>query len=838
MRKRFAALVFAGIVVSHASMASAQQNGTPCTLGATCSANYCSSQCDSGYCYPGPGGNSYCLDAAANCAQPASWGTMFGAPSYNWNGTGNVPCSSSSPSCETYACLEGQGLVLKGAADGYPCATSSQCASGYCYPGPGGLSYCIAETANCAEPFTEGTAYGTEYDYDSIAGCLCGDGSCPASNACERYSCVEGQGLVLEGAAWGAPCAAADDCASGSCGPGPEGQGYCMAADSNCGQPGTRGVEIGAPPYDYRGYTYKCNGTDGPPEYFVEFTNLGYADGFPCTSNSQCASGYCYPGPDQEYCVAAVANCAEPSLDGVTSSHGIPFGASYHYPIGEASSEVRPYTYQCVSGVGLVGSAQDDAPTLGCGLSMAYADSLYTNWTNWNNAAPGWEGQASAQVALANSVGQWQNYPAQLYSTQDETAPLLAMADYCEDVTLLDNFASMWSQTLGMLTYVSGSAEWIYPGPVATGINLSNEEVVLDTAQFSYAAAYLVRSITALPSYARTAKMNSFVTNMVPVLTQTIDRWLNSPSMPIDTACGLPNGVSDNEHAYNLSDYVNIKLNDCQATTYEESQDDAYQNHCLGLGTGTSDANFVVAPTFCNAVTEYELWAGAAATELLAASQVSIDDLSAWTSLATRVMQLFESRLKTVNCDAPYSSYHCFTFDEGANADHCPDDAPAWDFSHAKRLVYFTSTIYGHTGIFTTQPQYAAATVFANFANTMAYTATVYGQTQTAQGQPQFTNFVDGSNVTYYTVSSDPSAGDCPASQTCSTYCSSYGAFDLSTVPPYVYPETGYGLWGAYNASLQNINATYLTFLQGQTPSTDSLLPLDLASVYASFATH
>src|SRR5689334_22107661 len=61
-------------------------------------------------------------------------------------------------------------------------------------------------------------------------------------------------------------------------------------------------------------------------------------DGSPCTTGTDCTSGYCYPGPDQNYCIAASSNCAQPGTAGVY------FGQSYSY---------KGTVYNCVSGVGL-----------------------------------------------------------------------------------------------------------------------------------------------------------------------------------------------------------------------------------------------------------------------------------------------------------------------------------------------------------------------------------------------------------------------------------------------------------------------------------------------------
>jgi hypothetical protein len=89
-------------------------------------------------------------------------------------------------------------------------------------------------------------------------------------------------------------------------------------------------VQYGAS-YVYHGINYECVAGVG--------LVAGFANGVPCSHHSDCVSTYCYPGPDQYYCVDAADNCAEPGADGVL------YGQSYVY---------EGVTYDCVAGQGLV----------------------------------------------------------------------------------------------------------------------------------------------------------------------------------------------------------------------------------------------------------------------------------------------------------------------------------------------------------------------------------------------------------------------------------------------------------------------------------------------------
>jgi hypothetical protein len=262
-------------------------DGSPCTSNG---------QCASTYCYPGPD-QSYCIAATANCAEPGTSGVQYGA-AYVYNGV-------------RYECIVGVGLSAPPYPNGAPCTSGGQCSSTYCYPGPD-QSYCIAATANCAEPGTSGVQYGAGYVYNGV-----------------RYECIVGVGLSAPPYPNGAPCTSGGQCSSTYCYPGPD-QSYCIAATANCAEPNGSGVSYGAS-YMYNGTQYECIqgvGLSAPP----------YPNGAPCTSGGQCSSTYCYPGPDQSYCIAATANCAEPSTSGVA------YGTSYVY---------QDVSYECIVGLGL-----------------------------------------------------------------------------------------------------------------------------------------------------------------------------------------------------------------------------------------------------------------------------------------------------------------------------------------------------------------------------------------------------------------------------------------------------------------------------------------------------
>ncbi|MBI4356698.1 MAG: hypothetical protein HY559_02290 [Gammaproteobacteria bacterium] len=114
-----------------------------------------STQCSSGYCYPGPEEKSYCISRDANCAKPGTAGVMVGAL-YSYRG-------------KEYICHSSGGLQKAEKVsflDGFECTSSTQCSSGYCYPGPNQKNYCTAREQHCAYPQSAGTQIKTSYFHD------------------------------------------------------------------------------------------------------------------------------------------------------------------------------------------------------------------------------------------------------------------------------------------------------------------------------------------------------------------------------------------------------------------------------------------------------------------------------------------------------------------------------------------------------------------------------------------------------------------------------------------------------------------------------------------------
>ena len=629
--------------------------------------------------------------------------------------------------------------------NGDTCSAHSECSSGYCYPGPENQKYCIARASNCARPGTDGVLFDTSYSYNG-----------------KTYACMAGNGLVEEATKVvnGEVCTAASQCSSGYCYPGPENQNYCIARDSHCARPDTNGILFGTD-YSYNGKTYACMAGSG----LIEKQTTKAENGEVCSARSDCASNYCYPGPEnQNYCIARDANCAMPNTDGIN------YGDSYTHNGTE---------YSCVAGSGLViAAAEPEKPS--CTLTEERKKQIH-----------GYLDQVVA--AYTDRTSNPNNYPQIIYDIQELTASALMAGDQCGDVYILDQLAKLYSVPFSHMKE-DPDGNWVWS-------NSTGYEEPLYSTQFMYATAKLINTIVSIDREAWTAAMLDFLSLPRQRTVGHAERWMNEKSMWTWKECGYE---TDYIREYTFPDYVNRK--------YERS---------LGYLAG--------APHYCNALNDIELWTGAVTMELAAAEEKS----HYWMGLSPQLKaqfekhardttKLFESRISIVEAKSPLcSGISCQTaqLDVGGWHGHpeypaelWPNGGEVWDFSHARRIVRFVDTMYSYPEV--TNPTYSEAEIKRLFANAIAYL--VWNGSYT---DPSFANYLNGSNVQYR----------------------SYGPSELSAS----FFRAGYAFWAPYNVHLSqlvdsialivenNQRTTHLT-PNGKPPQTI----YDYLGFYSSLSTH
>ncbi len=402
----------------------------------------------------------------------------------------------------------------------------------------------------------------------------------------------------------------------------------------------------------------------------------------------------------------------------------------------------------------------------------------------WREARPSLEASVRASLTTGNGVA--------LYNAQLDTANLLLYADHHRDVPLLDELAALYR--LGFAGFVRRSTYnfyyaagadgverreqvlpitparyWAEPAPVGFPVG---HESVLNSSQFLYAVARVVGATASLPASQRTASLQSFVAEALPLaLGDHYVRWVLGRA-------GEP-GV------------FQVRGWGCNRGTYTHRD---HVEHLVARRFGTSalPGAPAVAPSYCNAVTDTEMWIAAGVAELLAAharapALVPIDDAvrAPLTAYVRRAAALFAARTITTTLRlADGSAAQGRGFDHGAWDDHpdhrhtgytgstfpgwtdpanrvfavapMPARGVGWDISHARRWVTVMDTFRRRApALGTAWPTRADLTGFArHFAFVVA---------RTEAGRTRFTNFMDGTNGWYRVNYSDrPAFGYAP----------------------------------------------------------------------------
>ncbi|MBK9263491.1 MAG: hypothetical protein IPM54_27255 [Polyangiaceae bacterium] len=247
-------------------------NGLPCVNGSECLSNYCVD----GYCC-----NNVCTGACAACSA-AKKGSGF-------NGVCGLIAANTDPDneCTNGECT-GAGACnspQQPAADGTPCASAAQCASGFCTDG-------VCCSGACNDPCLACTAAKKGQGSDGACGPIIAgtdpDSECPTSDCNGAGACITPMNLPN-----GTSCAASSECASGHCVDGlccdDACTGSCLActaAKKGQGSDGTCGpIKYDTDPEE-ECYGGACNGSGGCQSY----------NGVPCTMGTQCLSGWCVDG--------------------------------------------------------------------------------------------------------------------------------------------------------------------------------------------------------------------------------------------------------------------------------------------------------------------------------------------------------------------------------------------------------------------------------------------------------------------------------------------------------------------------------------------------------------
>ncbi len=400
---------------------------------------------------------------------------------------------------------------------------------------------------------------------------------------------------------------------------------------------------------------------------------------------------------------------------------------------------------------------------------------------------------ATARPLLESSLapGLVRDSSAPLYDVQLWTANLLMYAEGIRDARLVESLATLYERAYEGLRHTRRALYYYAKGP--DGVERRQQvfdlpepvhmwagpptdeydigpEIVLTSAQFLYAVARVVRIVTEMnrPS----AALRDFVRRSVPILAQDhYRRWLRRED-------GGPGSFQ-------------VRGWGCNPGTFDHRERVAnllarrYGTRALG---GDSDLSF------CNAVTDTDLWIIAGIAELVAAHHrdpalVPLDETLArmFASHVQAGLALIESRHQVTVLTTPSGRVVTgAVFDRGAFDDHsdyayagftetgpgcemcvpsCPDQCPqfpgwkgdssggprvasvpavgtGWDISHARRLVPVYDTLRRHRALF--DSDFPTSEDEAQFARQLAY-AVWNGDAD----EPRFATYFDGTNGWY-----------------------------------------------------------------------------------------
>jgi len=246
-------------------------NGFACTSSAQCLSNYC---VDGTCC------GNICMNSCQACSAAKKGGGSDGV-------CGNIATNTDPDNeCNPGEC-NGSGACNASpqatSANGAPCTSAAQCASGYCADGVCCDSWCLGSCQACTATKkgsgTDGTCGNIKYDTDPDDECW--GGSCDGKGACKQYNgvwCSQSSqclsGYCVDGFCCGNVCV--QQCYA--CSTAKKGQGF----DGVCGP-----MSAGRDP-ENECNPGECNGSGSCNQ-----PQIPAANGTACVTAAQCASGNC-----------------------------------------------------------------------------------------------------------------------------------------------------------------------------------------------------------------------------------------------------------------------------------------------------------------------------------------------------------------------------------------------------------------------------------------------------------------------------------------------------------------------------------------------------------------
>ncbi|HBE44892.1 MAG TPA: hypothetical protein DDW17_05410 [Deltaproteobacteria bacterium] len=404
--------------------------------------------------------------------------------------------------------------------------------------------------------------------------------------------------------------------------------------------------------------------------------------------------------------------------------------------------------------------------------------------------------------------------PYNLYNVQTETNNLLKYAGYCKRYDLIDELSRLYLQSLDTLTETDQYRFAYYPGSPRLSVHPldkkyrmwidkqkpQGQETILVSSQFLYVLSEMVSIIVEIKKENRTPIMREALNKFVPLLLEHYNRWIfNTPGPFQVRGWGCKLGGKYAKTGMNHMEFIEKKLN-------------------RELGDSKS-------PSYCNAVTDTDMWIIAGVTNVLAVYKkeralvpITPEEYKKLLAYVKTGVKLLESRfsyteLRDFNGNPvvgaifdrgvwdghPDYAYAGYTGNEypkttSADKDRFRGKGVGWDLSHARRFVHMFETLITSKDILNLD--FPTKTHMEKMANQF-----VYATFNRDFKKPLFTNFMDGTNG-WYRVGYSGRTGF------------GYGPWDMSLS----ILTGGYCFWSKYNQDIKKLCILLIDMLNSNDP--------------------
>lgn len=402
------------------------------------------------------------------------------------------------------------------------------------------------------------------------------------------------------------------------------------------------------------------------------------------------------------------------------------------------------------------------------------------------------------------SDGFRRSHPYELYDIQIKTNKLLKYSMYCHDTYILQELVHLYGELFKTIEEANEYTFYYYPGSPRESVHklnrryrmwrdASKRESILCSSQFLYIVSESLIAIANLNPAVRSPLMLDFASKAETILRDHYQRWIFLQPGPFQVrGWGCKTGGRYVESGLNHFQFLKRKLT-------------------MSLGD-------VASPSYCNAVTDTDMWIITGVSNLLTANkkdsglvQLSTGEKKEYRDYLRTGLELLQSRITFTELknfsgkkvkgavfdagywnDSPsykYSTYTGANYPKKSSCNPQPPEDTSWDISHARRFVDVFGSL--HRNRLFLQINFPNQTVLNCLANQFIYKI-FNGDYE----RPLFSNFWNGTNG-WFRVSYNKRDGF------------GYGPWDLSIAAL----TGGYAFWAKYNHDIGELYSRLCTMI-------------------------